>query len=136
MKGLIIEENHLLRYILTEQLHELGVERVVECTNGLKALEYIKKFNHERLSVMFLDLEMEGMNGYTFLDELMYHSVFQDIPLFPMTENPHSLNLPDCFKHEIAGIINKPFDFQEIENCVKIAENIEINEPQLADTIC
>ena len=136
MKSLIIEENHLLRYILTEQLYELGVHRVVECTNGLQALNYIKKFDSERLSAIFLDLEMDGINGFDFIDELMYHSVFQDIPLFVMTSNPNNLAIPNCFRKEIAKLITKPFDFREIESCIKMAENIEVNEPQLADTIC
>ncbi|MCH2205948.1 MAG: hypothetical protein MK132_08790 [Lentisphaerales bacterium] len=51
------------------------MERLVECVNSLKALEYIKKFNHERLSAILLDVEMDGMNGFHFIDELVYHSV-------------------------------------------------------------
>jgi DNA-binding LytR/AlgR family response regulator len=62
MKALIVDDEPVARQILREELElQNGVELAGEAENGLAALEQIRNL---RPDVVFLDLQMPGMNGF------------------------------------------------------------------------
>jgi|SaaInlStandDraft_1057018.scaffolds.fasta_scaffold133952_1 CheY-like chemotaxis protein len=131
MKILIIENGNMVRYLLGELLYEMGADEVVEFNQGNKAIDYIKNYNGERLSCIFLDISVQSDKDSTFLDELMFHSVYQDIPIFILTDNKTRSDDLRCFKHEICAYINKPFTAKQIRDCVEIAKKIDSSNPFL-----
>ncbi len=69
IKVLIIDDSALVRNILTEILdRDAGIEVVGTAADAYIAREQIKKLNPD---VLTLDIEMPGMNGITFLSNLM-----------------------------------------------------------------
>ena len=125
MKVMVAEDGSPVRQMLCEVLENLGVQEIVECTNGLEAIQYIENNQDERLSAIFLDLNMEGMNGLSFLQKYKRKSTYNDIPIFVITGDPSQEKMKTCFRHEIYCYVEKPFSLKQIQECLSIAQKIE-----------
>jgi two-component system response regulator YesN len=68
-KVLIVEDEKLIREGVRVMLQrcEIPIEKILECKNGLEALEIIEK---ERIDVMITDIRMPKMDGITLVKEL------------------------------------------------------------------
>ncbi|MCK5225063.1 response regulator transcription factor [Candidatus Calescamantes bacterium] len=64
-KILIVEDDNRIQRLISMTLSEFKNEQVI-ISNGLKAIEYIKE-NHEQLGIIFLDVGLEGVNGFEVL---------------------------------------------------------------------
>jgi CheY-like chemotaxis protein len=136
MKAMIIEEGNIVRHLLSELLFELDVQSVVEFNNGKKALDYIEHHNAERLSCIFLDINIKGTHAASFLDELMFHSVYQDIPIFILTDNHITMAVLKELNHEVCAYINKPFSMKQVRECIQISRRMERPNPFLETHAC
>ncbi|MCM8532401.1 MAG: response regulator [Lentisphaeraceae bacterium] len=134
MKVMVVEDGTMVRRLLCEYLKRLNVDDVVECESGVQALDYISNNSGERLSAIFLDINMNGMNGLEFLKEFTFKSIYQDIPIFVITGDACKEKLKTCFRYEIYSYIEKPFDYKQIQDCVSIARRIECADDTLAET--
>ncbi|MCM8534843.1 MAG: response regulator [Lentisphaeraceae bacterium] len=134
MKVMVVEDGTMVRRLLCEYLRKLDVDEVVECENGQQALDHIAENSGERLSAIFLDINMNGMNGMEFLKEFTFKSIYQDIPIFVITGDACKEKLKTCFRYEIYSYIEKPFDFKQIQDCVSISRRIESADSTLAET--
>ena len=132
MKALVIEDTDMFSYILTELLFGTGVTTVIESHKGTKAIDYIKKQGAERLSCVFLNINIE-LARPGFLDDLMEHSIYQDIPVFILTDTDTNTTCPTLrkFKYEISAYLSRPFSKWQIQECVELAEKIESYNPFL-----
>ncbi len=116
-KILVIDDNPTDRYIAKRIAEKfLFAEEIILQESALEALEYIKSLeNTPNLlpELIFLDINMPGMNGYEFLDE--YEKLSQTIKsnciILMITTSIH----PDDFKRaeenpSIFRFLNKPLD--------------------------
>ena len=124
MKIIIIEDERPVRQLLAEYLKNLEVEEIIECAHGQSALDKMQEIN-ERLSAIFLDINMEGMDGLDFLQEFMASCPHQNIPVFVITGDPCKEKMKTCFRHEIYSFVEKPFEQKQIADCISIARRIE-----------
>ena len=68
MKTIIVDDERLARRELNNLLSEYPeVEIIAECANGAEAIEQI---NEKQPDLVFLDIQMPGMNGFEMLEEL------------------------------------------------------------------
>lgn len=74
---LVVDDNDMSRNLIKYRLEMEGIE-VVPLSSGEEALEAIKQGN---VSLIFLDLLMEGMNGLDVLWSLKAEETYQDIPV-------------------------------------------------------
>ncbi len=96
-------------------------ETVVICEDGKEGLDYINSCieNQEPLpDLIFLDLNMPGMNGWEFLEEYKtLDESLKDNPLLIMLTT--SLNPDDQERmeqmNEVSGFINKPFSIEAMK---------------------
>ncbi|MCH2206086.1 MAG: response regulator [Lentisphaerales bacterium] len=125
MKAIVIEEENETRDFLCEQLFELGVESVLEFNSGRKAVQYIENHNADRLTCIFLNINIKSFRASSFLDELMLHSIYQDIPVFIITDNEVTIALLEDLNHEVCAYLTKPLTKKQIRECVSISRRIE-----------
>ena len=130
MKALVIEDTEMFSYILTELLFETGITTVIESLKGIKAIDYIKKQGAERLSCVFLNINIE-LSRPGFLDDLMEHSIYQDIPVFILTDTNTTSSSLRNFQYDISAYLSRPFSKWQIQECVELAEKIESYNPFL-----
>lgn len=61
VNALVVEDQDLMRYLLTGVLRQLGLNRVVATGDGRAAIKALAKFTPD---VIFTDYKMEPMNGF------------------------------------------------------------------------
>ena len=125
MKAIIIEQDKEIRSFLSDELFKIGVSMVLEFSSGFEALQYIEKYNSDRSTCIFLDINIKNISASSFLDELMLHSIYQDIPVFIMTDNEVTMTLLEELNHEVCAYINKPLTTKQLRECINIARRIE-----------
>ncbi len=117
-----MEDEEINRLILSNILEK--EYDVLTATNGQEALEIARK-EHNRLSLILLDLLMPVMDGYTFLEEVKKEPGIKGIPVIVLTSEREaevqSLNMG------AADFIAKPYDAPEII-LARIARVIQLYE--------
>lgn len=125
MKAIVIEQDQETKNFLSEKLFEVGVDTVLEFSSGFEALQYIEKYSADRSTCLFLDINIKNLTASNFLDELMLHSIYQDIPVFILTDNEVTMTLLEDLNHEVCAYINKPLTIKQLRECIYIARRIE-----------
>jgi CheY-like chemotaxis protein len=78
---LVVEDDDEIRASMRKMLELQGC-RVTEAENGAAALESMKL---ERPTLIFLDLMMPVMDGFTFVEEVRGHAAWRSIPIVVVT---------------------------------------------------
>jgi CheY-like chemotaxis protein len=86
---LVVEDDRVMRTSMRRMLVRNGC-RVTEAENGEAALALMRE---ERPSLIFLDLLMEVMDGFTFVEHVRTHPEWRSIPIIVVTA--HDLNAKD-----------------------------------------
>jgi CheY-like chemotaxis protein len=83
---------------------------ITVCDNGADALKKLRGDDCEPLTrpyIILLDLNMPGMNGFEFLDELRADSTLQNSVVFVLTTSKAKEDRARSYKHNVAGYIVK-----------------------------
>lgn len=94
---------NILRDILEENYE------VSTADNGYDALKYIDK-NHDKLSLVLMDIMMPKMNGFEVLAELKKKDYFERIPILVITGDDSADSERRCLDYGVADFIHKPFN--------------------------
>jgi CheY-like chemotaxis protein len=101
---LVIDDDAAVRSIIAETLRGEGY-RVDEAGSGAEGLERLRA---EPPDLILLDVQMPGMNGIGFVDQLHQEAGTTDIPIVILTATPE---LPESAQeHGIKAVLTKPFD--------------------------
>ena len=134
-KALIIEDNEMNREMLSEI-----IRTEFDCffaENGKVGLELLKKYYRE-LSIIFLDVVMPVMDGYTFLEIVQQDSLLSTIPVIVTTASNNADEEEKCLNLGASDFVSKPYRPNVVlgraKNIIKLHESvstlstIEINE--------
>ena len=107
-KALIVDDDKGLLQLLTMRLQSEGFE--VSCAeSGEQALEILEVTSP---SVVLTDLQMDGMDGLTLLEQV--HQIYPSIPIIILTAHG---SIPDAVKAAQKGVfafLTKPVNKQEL----------------------
>ncbi len=120
IRALIVDDENPCIETLEWDINEYcpGLQIVGRCRNGKEALELIPEVNPE---LVFLDIEMPGMNGFELLSQLESRSFHV---IFTTAYNQYAI---DAFKANALDYLLKPIDKDELINAVKKLENKRSN---------
>jgi two-component system, LytTR family, response regulator len=115
MKAIIIDDEKHCREVLTTllQKHCTGVQVAGEFANGADALKSIEKINPD---ILFLDIEMPGMNGFEFLERCHFKN-FEIV--FTTAYNEYAIR---AIKHSALDYLLKPVDKNELVTAIEKAK--------------
>jgi two-component system, LytTR family, response regulator len=115
MKAIIIDDEKHCREVLITllQKHCGEVEVVADCASGNEALEIMGKLDPD---ILFLDIEMPGMNGFEFLENC---SVKNFEIIFTTAYNEYAIK---AIKHSALDYLLKPVDRDELVAAVEKAK--------------
>ncbi|MDD6825556.1 MAG: EAL domain-containing protein [Oscillospiraceae bacterium] len=126
-KILIVEDSEYNRVILSEILSEKYA--ILEAENGVEALKILEE-NKEEISLIFLDVVMPVMDGYTFLDIIKKDSYFSNIPVIVMTQNDSEDDEITALSRGATDFVPKPYRPQVIlhraASLINLRENASI----------
>jgi two-component system, cell cycle response regulator DivK len=103
--ALIIDDNAGNSGVLAQLLTNEGVSYTA-VLNPRQLPNVLERLN--RVDVVFLDLEMPGMNGYTVLNQFKADARFANTPVIAYTV--HTTEVNTARKHGFDGFLAKPID--------------------------
>jgi len=102
---LIVEDDEALAEALTSLLEDEGY-RAIHVPDGRSALAELR--SGEKTSVILLDMNMPGMNGWQFREEQVKDEALAAIPILVCTADARAED--DARKIGAAGWLRKPVD--------------------------
>lgn len=102
MNILVVDDDEIVRFVLTEKLREFGFAATAAC-DGLSAVEL---FVSSKFDAVLLDLKMPGMDGIETLKELRQHD--PDIPVIMVTAFGDIATAVEAIKLGAYDFVEKP----------------------------
>lgn len=114
LKAIIIEDEINNREALELDIKRYcpGVKLIDTCASGKEGLWAIQKYQPD---LVFLDIEMPGMNAFQMLEEL------EDIPFSIIFTTAHSQYAIKAFEFSAVDYLLKPIDPEELQRAVEKA---------------
>lgn len=111
LRAIVVDDERLARRGLALRLAEFPqIEVIAECANGEEALEVI---GLESPDLVFLDIQMPGMDGFALVCELQSDSM--PLIIFVTAFDQYAI---DAFKVHAVDYILKPIDADRLEEAV------------------
>ncbi|HLF62860.1 MAG TPA: LytTR family DNA-binding domain-containing protein [Saprospiraceae bacterium] len=122
MTAIIVDdEKHcreVLEHLLRKHCHDVTL--LANCRDGAEALEVLQKVSPD---ILFLDIEMPGMNGFELLEK---HSQADFEVIFTTAYNEYAIK---AIKHSALDYLLKPIDKEELKVAVERARERKSFEP-------
>lgn len=135
---LVVEDNEINRQIAVELLSNAGLT-VETAINGEDALNKLMlPENKNKYNLIFMDLQMPIMDGFTATIEIRKNSEFDKLPLVAMTADAMSGVSERCKEIGMQGFVSKPINPDEVFGAIVKYVNTEIiinSEPIVEDII-
>jgi CheY-like chemotaxis protein len=81
--------------------------------DGSEAIKYLNDAKNKKPCIIFLDLNMRGVDGFEFLQRIKADSKLKKIPVVVITVSKNADDISKCFKLGVAGYVIKPRDYKE-----------------------
>ncbi len=123
---LLVEDNDLNRMVAQNSLKYFNC-KVVEATNGIEALEILRK---QKFDVILMDIQMPEMDGIE-ATKIIRNELKLSIPIIALTANAFKTEIEKCREAGMDDYITKPFD--ENSMIETIAKHVTENNTLLSE---
>lgn len=136
LKILLVEDNEG-DVELTQRAVRKGEAPCTICVanDGAEALAVLRKsgkyLDADTPQVIFLDLNMPGMDGKRFLEAVKADSELKFIPVVIVTSSQSPTDVRDCYERHASCYVVKPFDGVEYAEKVREVVNFWMKHVQL-----
>ncbi|MBL4796983.1 MAG: PAS domain S-box protein [Oleispira sp.] len=111
---LLVEDNPINQQVASELLRLRSINTTI-ARNGAEALDKIK---YEEFDLIFMDLQMPIMDGYTAASILSKDTKFNHIPIIAMTAHTLPSDQEHCIDVGMKGYILKPIVIDDIDRAL------------------
>src|SRR3981081_4420867 len=126
IQAIVVDDEQLAREELCYMLEQLGgVEVIAQAGNGLEAIPMIERFSPE---VVFLDVQMPGLNGFEVAHHLIQDGMSPNF-IFVTAFDRHAI---EAFEVNAVDYLLKPVDASRLEQAVERARR-RVGETPLND---
>lgn len=126
MKILILDDSKTIRKLIMMSLVSNGFaeENIVDFENGYDAIKYLNT-NHD-VRLMFLDIEMPGMDGLEFIKVTKSYVKTHKIKVIIVSGTPNKIKIKTALEHGAEKFIPKPVNPQSLMHLLRpILDEIE-----------
>jgi len=111
---LVAEDNELNQRLAEVMLKEMGCIPIL-ASNGEDAIE---KFQEDAFSLILMDINMPGMDGYT-ASRILRQKYKTTIPIIGLTANVYKEDINHCVEAGMNDHIGKPYHPEQLYNKIK-----------------
>lgn len=112
---LLVEDDVHILSIAKFMLEHLGF-KVFEAVNGIDALELYRKYD-STITMVITDIGMPVMDGYQLFQKLKILN--PNVPIIIASGFGSTIVTAQISQEDVAGFINKPYDFEKLKNILK-----------------
>jgi two-component system chemotaxis response regulator CheY len=112
---LVVEDSPLFRKLVGEFLHALGVQRIVEASNGRAAIEHVTA---SRPDLVCLDLTLPDVSGYDVCEYIRGQPELAGLPVLMISARGTLLDRAQAEEVGADGYLTKPFTQEEFNQQV------------------
>lgn len=125
IKCIIVDDEPLARDVIAKHADRIpSLEVVFSCKNALEAMSFLQ---YENVDLIFLDIEMPGINGLQMLDSLNYKP-------FVILTTAYSEYAVESYEYSVTDYLVKPISFERFLKAVnKIRIESKIMEYSQSD---
>ncbi len=109
VRVLLVEDNAVNRQLAVELLREVDIETIT-ADNGEEALDILNASDVPAFDLIFMDLQMPGMDGFTATRHIRDNPAFTDLPIVAMTAHATLEERNRCLAAGMNDHIAKPID--------------------------
>ena len=110
---LVVDDSLIIRKVLVKKLEELGYKGL-GVASGQEALDLVRR---EPFACMFLDLNMDGLNGFDVLEVLREEEL--NIPVIVLTADLQKASRAKAEKLGSKAFLTKPPNAMEIQTTLE-----------------
>jgi len=110
-KILVVEDDSPILDLMDLMIRKLGYEPVL-IANGLQALEWVQ---HEPPALILLDIMMQPINGWEFLEKIRGDYGMRELPVILFTASPLVNEKMEQLRDPNLGVLTKPVSFAELK---------------------
>ncbi len=129
MKILTVDDSRMIRTIIINTVKSIGFD-TLEAPNADKALELVQE-NYQEISLILLDWNMPGMNGYELLKILKADELYKHIPIMMVTTEGERRNVIKAIQSGADNYLTKPFTPEDLSvkilECLGLAADMNMN---------
>lgn len=112
-RTIIVDDEPLARKGLNIRLQSFSdIEVVAQCCNGREAIEAIRAY---QIDLMFLDIQMPGLNGFQVIDEISNQGLKMPMVVFATAFDQYAIN---AFEIHALDYILKPADEERLAQTI------------------
>ena len=124
-RTIIVDDEPLARKGLALRLqHFDDIEIIAQCCNGREAIEAVRAY---KVDLMFLDIQMPGLDGFQVLDEMMSQGLKMPMVVFATAFDQYAIK---AFEVHALDYILKPADEERLSQTI---ERIRLHDKSNTD---
>jgi len=104
---LVVEDNELNQLVAAELLREVAGARVIVCSSGPSALDFLSK---RSVDAVLMDVQMPGMDGFETTRRIRNDPRHRVLPIIAMTAHATEQDRVQCLASGMTDYITKPFE--------------------------
>jgi len=107
MKILVVDDMTSMRHVLIHMLRSLGFTDNEEASDGLHALNLLRKNKYD---LVITDLHMPKLDGKGLLNEIRNHKSLKAMPVLMVSCEDEKSTIEEVIASQVNGFIVKPFN--------------------------
>lgn len=124
MKVLIADDSQIMRKIIKANLAKLGIDKVLECADGVNACKTL--IANPDIKLLFTDLNMPTMNGFELIKQLRNLPKLKALEIIVISDKLDSSSEKALEPYGIKGCVPKPFNIDSFNSiAVPIVESLQ-----------
>lgn len=130
MSVLVVEDNPINQEVVTGLLESMKVH-VIVANNGYEAITLIKR---DYFDLIFMDIQMPGMDGYETTHKIRKIPSKKNIPIIAMTAHTMGGDREKCLNNGMNDHIGKPLIVEQLQAILKNYRNPQSSEQRNEST--
>lgn len=121
---MLVDDDAITNYLNSELIHEMNItSHVVVCQSGEEAISYLHMHQNasgeeKSIALIFLDINMPGIDGFEFLAHLEQMKLPQEIDVVLLTTSDNPKDVEKASQFNIRGYLHKPLTAEKINSII------------------
>lgn len=111
VRALVVDDSRTARRFIVKVLRQLGIETVVEASDGVEA---VTRLSEGFFDLVVTDFNMPNMDGHALVEHIRNDSSQPTVPVLMVTSEKDGARLAGVERAGVSAIFDKPFEMERV----------------------